>query len=547
MSEVAPIKDFLQMLLKTKKLVRMYPENNPMYIKAINDMYEKFEEVFQDIGNDIVLHIRQYEILHDDKQVYYNPEKTDNLALFFFKDGIRELKFFRGLNKEELEVFLKIISLDEKELIDDDIVTLLWEKDFQYIRYVVDESVLTEDEDYELRTTQQVLEEPSSPDDLLRAYRDAMDAEGVKATQIMPLGETDLKALMQEFEKDSEPKLKKLVHIISEIIYQEYNNKKELEEIIPAIRSVLEYSIKIADFESAVEILKIVKVAAEDKEILGDIKVLLKKIIEFGGSQTVIKTLGEVIDRIEVEEGPIKEYIQQLDRNAITPLIEILGELKNMRARKVIIDGLAILGRRDMQSLVKGLSDERWYVVRNIVYILRLIGDKRAVEYLLKTIRHPDMRVRREIIKTLGEIKAPQAVSTLRDHLNDPDPQIRIATVRALGGIHTEAAKRLLLQRINTKDFLHRGLEEKKEYFEVLSSWKDEEVIEFLVKTLKKNALFNRAKNFENRACAAYALGLIGSKEHLKILKKYADSGNPVFREHVRNAIIRLEASHGRT
>lgn len=542
MSELSAIKDLLQTLLKTKKLIRMYPENNPMYIKAVNDMYEKFEEAFQQTSGDIAFQIRQYEILFQDEQVYQNPEKSDNLALFFFKDGIRELKFLRGLNKEELEEFLKIISIDEKELVDDDIVTLMWEKDFQNIKYVVDESVLTEDEDYERRATETLMENINSPDELLRVYRAAMESDTVRTPQIAPVTEEDLRALMKEFEKDSAPKLSKLVYIFSEILHQE-SDKKEFEEILSIIKSVLEYSIKVAEFESAIEILKLIKSAIDDGDIAADIKPHMRKIIEHAGSRAVIKSIGEVIDRIEIEEKIVLEYIEQLERNAIQPLIEILGELKNIRARKIIIDGLALLGRKDMQSLIKGLSDERWYVVRNIVYILRLIGDRRAVEYLLKTIKHPDMRVRREVIKTLGEIKAPQAVTILKDHLNDPDPQIRIATVRALGSIHTESAKRLLLQRINTKDFLHRTLEEKKEYFEVLSSWRDEEVTDFLVKTLKRNSLFNRSKNFENRACAAYALGLMGSKEHLNILKKYIDSGNPLLREYVRNAIMRISGT----
>jgi len=542
LSELSAIKDLLQTLLKTKKLIRMYPENNPMYIKAVNDMYEKFEEAFQQTSGDIAFQIRQYEILFQDEQVYQNPEKSDNLALFFFKDGIRELKFLRGLNKEELEEFLKIISIDEKELVDDDIVTLMWEKDFQNIKYVVDESVLTEDEDYERRATETLMENINSPDELLRVYRAAMESGTVRTPQIAPVTEEDLRALMKEFEKDSAPKLSKLVYIFSEILYQE-SDKKEFEEILSIIKSVLEYSIKVAEFESAIDILKLIKSAIDDGDFAADIKPHMRKIIEHAGSRAVIKSIGEVIDRIEIEEKTVLEYIEQLERNAIQPLIEILGELKNIRARKIIIDGLALLGRKDMQSLIKGLSDERWYVVRNIVYILRLIGDRRAVEYLLKTIKHPDMRVRREVIKTLGEIKAPQAVTILKDHLNDPDPQIRIATVRALGSIHTEAAKRLLLQRINTKDFLHRTLEEKKEYFEVLSSWRDEEVTDFLVKTLKRNSLFNRSKNFENRACAAYALGLMGSKEHLNILKKYIDSGNPLLREYVRNAIMRISGT----
>jgi hypothetical protein len=542
LSELSTIKDLLQSLIKTRKLIRMYPENNPMYIKAVNDMYEKFERAFQQTSGDIAFQIRQYEILFQDEQVYHNPEKSDNLALFFFKDGIRELKFLKGLGKEELEEFLKILCLDEKELVDDDIVTLMWERDFQNIKYIVDESTLTEDEEYELRATEALMENVTSEEVLLRAYRDALTSETARVPQIVPVEEEDLKALIKEFEKDADPKLPKLVYILSEIIYQGLD-KKEFEEFSFIAKSLLEYAIKIGDFESAINIIELVKKAIDDRDIIEGAKVHLKKIIEHAGSTAIIKTLGEIIDRIEIEEKTILTYLGHLDKNAIQPLIEVLGELKTIKARKIIIDGLALLGRRDMQSLIKGLSDERWYVVRNIVYILRLIGDRRAVEYLLKTIRHPDMRVRREVIKTLGELKAPQAVTILKDHLNDPDPQIRIATVRALGSIHTEAAKRLLLQRINTKDFLHRTLEEKKEYFEVLSSWRDEEVTDFLVKTLKRNTLFNRSKNFENRACAAYALGLMGSKEHLNILKKYIDSGNPLLREYVRNAITRISGT----
>ncbi len=583
MSESSRIKDLIQWLLKTKKLIRMYPENNPMYIKALDDMYSRFEEAFS-ISGDITLQIRQYEILYHDEQVYHNPEKTDNLALFLFKDGIRELRFLKGLDKEELKDFLKIISLDEKELVDDDIVTLLWERDFQHIKYVVDESVLTEDEEYEFKATESLMENPTSTDELLRAYRDAMDSKGVEAVEVAPVSEEDLKALMKELEKDSEPKLPKLIYILSEILRTvtsplatvtsplatvtsplatvtspptvtsplgQESDKKDFEEFTSLVKSLLLYSVETGDFESAVRIIKLIK-ELMNSDMSGDSKTQLKKIIEYAGSQTVIKAMGEVIDRIDIEEDPVKEYIQNLDRNAIEPLIDLLGELKNMTARKLIIDGLASLGRRDMQSLLKGLTDERWYVVRNIVYILRLIGDKRAVEYLLKTIRHPDMRVRREVIKTLGEIKALQAVPILKDYLHDPEPQIRITTVRALGSLHTEGARRLLIQHINTKEFLMRGIEEKKEYFEVLSSWKDQETIELLIKILKRNTLFHRAKNYENRACAAYALGIVGSTltslsgEILKLLKKYADSKNPLLREYVKNAIIRIEASYGR-
>jgi len=68
--------------------------------------------------------------------------------------------------------------------------------------------------------------------------------------------------------------------------------------------------------------------------------------------------------------------------------MKILGELKNIHPRKIVINALTYLGPKDIVLLSSGLYDTRWYVVRNIIHILRKIGDKRAVDFLLKTIKH---------------------------------------------------------------------------------------------------------------------------------------------------------------
>src|SRR6266498_3694774 len=142
-------REVIQALLKAKKAVRMYPENNPVYKKTIEDTLSKFSDVFG-LRDELNLRMRQNEILLDSEQVYFNAEKEDNIALFFFKDGLRELTFKKGLSQGELEDFLRIIALDfDREAVDDDVVTLFWEKDFENIKYIADEALLTEEEDYE--------------------------------------------------------------------------------------------------------------------------------------------------------------------------------------------------------------------------------------------------------------------------------------------------------------------------------------------------------------------------------------------------------------
>lgn len=252
--------------------------------------------------------------------------------------------------------------------------------------------------------------------------------------------------------------------------------------------------------------------------------------------------LGELLDSgQDIDEKIFVAFVNFLDKNAIIPFMKMLGELKSIHARKLVIDALTYLGPKDIMLLAGGLSDTRWYVVRNIIFILRKIADKRAVDFLLKTVKHGDIRVKKEVIRALGELGGPGVIVALRDSLDDPEVQVRIAALKALGNIGSEAPKRIILDRIIDKKFKDKEFDEKKDYFEIISKWKDQEVFDFLVHMLKQKTFFGSTKNDENRACAAYSLGLLGNKDALNILNKYKNDGSKLIKEFTFTSIRKLE------
>jgi len=544
--DLKEVRDILQNIIKAKKAFRMYPQNNPMYTKTLDEAHTKFKNFF-DYKDTYVLHIKHNSILYDAAEIYNNPEKEDNLALFFFKDGLRELSFNRGLSQEELEEFLKILALDfDREGVDDDIVTLLWEKDFHNIQYVVDETVLVDvdEEDYEKTAQEEVMEETTSEDDLMKAYVDGFKEVEPKTVAIIPITEDDLKKLASDLEKDSSGKIEKLISILFEVINQS-EEKGEIEEIYRFFKDAVKFSMKRGRVQDVSEVMK------NAKEVLGkefstdETKKYMRMLIVFIGTDEVIKHLAGILDSsTEIDEKVFKRFIEQLDKNAITSFVKLLGELKTIHARKSAIEALVFLGKKDIQALSKGLDDQRWFVVRNIIYILRKIGDKRAIEYLLRTAKHNDIRVRKEVIRALGELGGREVILTLKECLDDDDMDIRITSAKAFGKIGSEAAKRILIDKISDKVFRERVFEEKKEFFEILSKWKDNDVLDFLVRVLKKRTFFfGRNKNFENSACAAFCLGLLGKKEVLPTLYKYRKTKNRLLREYTYTSIKRLE--HG--
>jgi len=541
--EIREAKDILQALIKAKKNIRMYPENNPIYVKTLDDVFIRFKN-FLDYRDGFKLYIKQNSISYESEELYYSTEKEDNLALFFFKDGLRELTFKKGLTRNELEEFLKIIAREfDREEIDDDIVTLLWEKDFENIQYVVDEAFLVDidDEDYETKAEQQVKEQATDVSDLMRAYADGFKEDDTHQMAVIPLTERDLQILVRELEKDSSSKIEKLVTILFELVYQS-EKQTDVDATFQFLRNAILFCMRHGDIALVNRIMKRTKDIMEEPSLKESGKNYFRMLSQYLGSDEIAGCLAETLDSsIEIDAHVYEEFVGFLDKNAIQPLIKYLAELKTIRARKSVIDALIILGRKDIQMVAKGLDDQRWYLVRNIIYILRKMADKRATEYLLKTVRHSDIRVRKEGIKALGELGGHDVIQTLRECLDDADAEVRVTAARAFGTIGSEVAKKIILDKISHKMFKEKAFDEKKEFYEVLLRWKDQAVFDFLTTAVRKKTLFGRAKNDENRACAAFCLGLLGRKEALPDLQSLRESGNKLLQDFVHAAIRKLE------
>jgi hypothetical protein len=540
--DVRHAKEIVDGLLKAKKLLKMYPSNNPMYIKTVDEIYGKFKNLF-DFTTELPLKIRQNEITFNNEEVYSSQQKTDNLALFFFKDGIRELIFLKGLTTEEFEDFIKIINTDFENIsLDDDIVTLFWERDFEHIKYLVDEDVLSDEEtqNYE-KIYEEVKNKSCSDDNLAKAFNDGLEAEETPPNTLVPISDDDFKRIATDIEREKmQPKIDKIITILYELIF---NVKEKLffSEIVNFIESALDYCIKAGDFKRACFILDSIKSIIGDKAIEDENIIALERIYATISTEPFIREIGEVIDsKILIEEKEFMTFLKHLNKTSIPSFIQIMGELKSIKGRRLVVDALLILGKLDIKTLAKGLNDSRWFVVRNIISILGKIADTGSIEFLTKILSHPDQRVRKEVVKTIGNIGSLNILQYIKIALNDEDSSVRIAAVKTLGNTKTETAKKVLMGELSNKDFPLREFTEKKEFYEVIANWQDQDVKDFLLSTLNRKTFFWNKKTDEIKACAANAIGMMGDKEVIPFLEKARNTKNVLLKNFATAAIKRL-------
>jgi hypothetical protein len=530
--EIEAARDVVEGILKSKKLMRMYPANNPMHINASKGIFDTFNSFFELQGS-ITFTVTMNSLMYKNEQVYHKQEKDDNLAFFFFKDGLREISFLKDIEQQELEEFISLLNIDfESDAPDDDIVTLLWDGDFKNIKYFVDQDFLG---NWEVTNESRISDEK-----VTSAYQDAFKIEAEKKVIQVELNENDFRYMADEMQKQDQPKLQKMITILFEALYQT-KESGYVNEIIRIITDIMDYCMQESDFKSAAYVMNTIKGIIEG-EALGDegvksFQIVFNKI----NSKSFIERMGTTIEKSSViDREDFLSLIRHMDERSIPQFICILGQLESIKGRHLVIDALEILGRHNLKKLAKGLSDSRWHVVRNVALILGKIADPDSIGDLVEILSHADHRVRKEAVIAIGNIKTSKVTRYLENTINDDEKSVRITTARTLGKVKTEDAKKMLLAELSGKSFSVKDFNEKKEFYRIIANWQDREVKDFLIKTLNKKKFFGKARNDENRACAAYALGIIKDADAVKPLESASGSGNKVLRELSTAALKRL-------
>lgn len=129
----------------------------------------------------------------------------------------------------------------------------------------------------------------------------------------------------------------------------------------------------------------------------------------------------------------VPTLVDRLAPQAVHNLLDVLARTENRRTRLRLLDLLARLGPSVARDATALLSDPRWFVVRNMLLLLRRVGDARSVPSVRRCVDHPDLRVRLEAIHTLFTFDRDVPGDLLRTVLHDRDPRQAEAAVELAG------------------------------------------------------------------------------------------------------------------
>jgi HEAT repeat protein len=543
---ISSARKVIEGLLRARRAIRIYPDGSPVTTKAVDDLYADLRKflAFQDR---ISFEILQDVILFELEEIFHSASQENNISLFLFRDGIREVTFKKGLTRNEVLGFVHVVSSGgAHEVTGEDIVTRMWEHDFKHIRCIVYETEILTAAGPDESAGRSGPGIKDFPFELLRAHQDAlsMKEEEGGVPDVMEFSDEDLILLRKEIDRNPADKTGKLLAVALELFLLA-ETEEECGEIEAIMKKALDHALAKGQVEVLADFFMNVKMAYIDTARPPRFRENLSRIFSFFSSERFLAKVGSLLDGgLRLDEETFGKLTRLLDKRSIPVLITLLGYLDTISARKTIVNMLSSIGKSDISAITECLGDGRWYVVRNVVIVLRNIGSTLAKRHLLKIVDHKDPRVRREAVKALAQISGGEAIDVLSQALDDRDQSVRQAALGALTELGILPAKKILLERIQSSSFLGRDYEEKKDYFRALLTYNDDDVSELLGKILLKKSTFRKMKNDENRAALTYSIGVKGDKAYLPFLYKLDDSKNELLQRAAAEAIRKIENGH---
>jgi hypothetical protein len=321
-------------------------------------------------------------------------------------------------------------------------------------------------------------------------------------------------------------------------IYSSIDSLQDQVAAIECLKKILDKCIQQGRFATLAEILRRGKALFDDLPESSARRRGLGGCLLRCGDSTRLQMVTEALNKDEdFDLEPVKNFVEQLGPDSLNNLVTMLGELAHYPARRMLCDLLVSRGIDRIDILGNAVFDSRWYLVRNIVWILGETGGERVLDFVKRAATHPDERVRSEVVKALGKIKHDESVKLLLSMLEDDSERISTMAANELGRSGSPLAFAALQEYVTGKEFSRAPLPRIRQLLEALVICDDARALETIRGILKQSAIFGRARLRQVQETAVNSLQISQNPQTIEFLESIANSKKSVLSAVARKAL----------
>jgi len=455
------------------------------------------------------------------------------LSWILHRDGLRALKLEKGLTEAEAATFLDVLLLAAPgDATDEDLVTMLWESAFAHVGTVTEEANVVRLNPLTGRPGSAGGPAPvgSAPlvDDWPVVQAPAMDAKRLWASLRQNEAEAGL-AFREAWARERSEPFAAAAEALVLAALRDDARPEMLEALAASVVTWTATAVQRSEWEEA-------RGAHE----------LLKRLDPSGrlSAESLTAALGsldahaitERLDEADVrEQARLFAFVVHVGAPALSLLMSVLADSGRSRVRAGATTALTYAFADDPSPLGTWLTDPRWHVVRNIVFVLGQIGGGEVVPYLAVAARHIDARVRRAAIHALGQVPHHLRRSVLLTQLDTGDGRILTASLAMLAREPDARVTEAILTRVRSPEFESRPEEHRVALLSSLADVASDQALPALEELLLRGGWF--AKRSAERTAAARAIVRLATPAAREVLEQGLHHRSEAVREACDEAL----------
>ncbi len=549
---------WIHQFARTLKTCRLYDANNPTVIRFRAELAQSLSRLVAEHGA-LRLRFTSSDVTCEGVSLYPAKSRDDNLALPFYRDGVRGLTVHPGVIPHEVDVLINAtLAVSGQTQGEDDLVTLLWEASLAHVE--VDFVPADGEMGGDVATEQAgaLLPWPgSSPEENSESSEAAPADEATVETvesgtredrsddwtagdltveieagheELEALSATEVERFRREFTAEHEVPILTASLAIGQAFLASgatAEDKVELGRFVPRLLRQAVAQGSWLEARAALQTLRACPMPDWAPESF------LQEL-----SQPIsISSLVERLDALESSAPGFVAFAGEFGDPSVDLLNLVLAESQSRRNRRLLAEAIAQRCRDNPERLAPWISDPRWFVVRNIVHILGWIASPAILGMLQAAARNPDPRVRQEVIAALGQIDPRLSRPLLLRLIDGADTRQLTAVLHQLSAARDSGVARTMLRMMQEETFDERPAEEKRAIYTALSATGDDGVLAELEAELHRGNWFSRNQEAHRQAIAR-CIARIGTPRARGILEQGATSKRTPLRKACEDALM---------
>lgn len=540
---IAPVEEMLRLLSRAVRAHLLYLENNPTYLKSLELLRTSFAPIWAQTG-ELVFSISDTQITWDDVAVMTEAEKSgDALPWILYKDGLREVTLTRGVEDWEIVSLVQVIAKVRRGGNEDDLLTLLWEQEFAHLRYrYVDVSF---DTAVPIDPADEIKARLVDPATMREPPQEQLLPSGVVSmddfdSTLYVLDENEVQYLQRTIKEHYAIDLRQNVVSVLLDVFEQQTDPAIRDETAGILEGMLVNLLTSGQLRSVAALLREANIAAaRARDITPQQRELLLSLPNRMSEPTAVVQLLQALDqRADLPpQEDLNELFEQLRVGALGTIFGWLGHIGTPSVRTLLESAADRLAAANTSELVRLLGSSEREVALEAVRRAGSLRTAAAVPALARLLQQGEAPMRLAAVNALAEIGTPGAMPHVERGIDDEDRDVRIAAVRALGVRNHRASVQKIESALIGKRVQDGDLTEKMSFFEAFGSLCGEPGIPMLDGMLNRKGLFGKRGDAETRACAAMALGRIGTDAAFAALRRAAGDKDILVRNAVSKAL----------